>query len=326
MSFAHEISRHAVALKPRRNLPLLSLALSTLTIRECVSASGSNWSRCHSPVEYVLRQNGRSLPSAKPSLPNVSSLILTEVRANVLHVGLNRPSAQNAITLNMRRELDRCFVAAQEDRHVSVVVISGSGPHFSRGMDMVEAFGMSGETAAAMGYLPDVSPLRNMTKPTICAVEGMAKGFAVSLVEACDFCVAGEAAHFQHDEVLQGLLPAGGTLQNLTRLIGLRRATSMLLGAWPMDAQQALRAGLVSRVVGQGQALANATSLAADLARLSRPVLSEAKRLLQSSLHQSPAAAFSEESETFFRLFSLDDRIEGTSASLQHREPLFKHR
>jgi enoyl-CoA hydratase/carnithine racemase len=228
--------------------------------------------------------------------------------------------------MSMLRELDRCFTEAERDSRIAVALISGAGYDFSRGLDVTEAFGMSPQTAEKLGYIPDVSRIRDFTRPVVCALEGSVKGLGLSIAEGCDICIAGEGALFQHDEILMGLTPTGGSTQSLSQLVGMRAATSMLLAGWTMDAEEALRRGLVSRVVPKGSAVAEATTVAQSLARLSSPVLKETKRLLRLGLQRSLRDAVPDESSVFSRMFALSDRVEGTGAALQGRAPAFKNR
>ncbi|MGJ0223569.1 enoyl-CoA hydratase/isomerase family protein, partial [Streptococcus pyogenes] len=193
-------------------------------------------------------------------------------------------------------------------------------------LDLLEAFAISNDTASALGYLPSVDTWREFPKPTVCAVEGSVRNVALAFIEASDICVAGENATFQHDELSLGLLPSAGSTQLLPRLVGKKVATSMLFAGWPLNAAEALRYGLVSRVVPEGTAFAAASQLVGSLSSFSRPIVRELKRLVRASSELRLSDGIAEEARAFPTSFGLEDRTEGTGAALQERVPTFRHR
>jgi enoyl-CoA hydratase len=215
------------------------------------------------------------------------------------------------------------------DAGVRALVLTGAGARaFAAGADIKEMLEMGVEEARAWSRLGHEAGrlLETMPKPTIAAVNGFALGGGCELVLACDIRYASEAAKLGQPEVSIGIVPGWGGTQRLARAVGAGRAKELILSGRAVDAEEALRIGLVDAVYPAGELLERALELARALAAKSPLALAEAKRLAGLALQGSYADALDQEAEAFADLFATADQKEGMRAFVEKREPDFTGR
>jgi enoyl-CoA hydratase len=226
-------------------------------------------------------------------------------------------------------ELRHRLLEAAEAEDVRAVVLSGAGERaFAAGADIKEMEGMSVDEARAWGRLGHQCGhlLETMPKPTIAAVNGFALGGGCELALACDIRYASDQAKLGQPEVSIGIIPGWGGTQRLARVVGLGLAKELILSGRIVDAQEALRIGLVTAVFRPDEVLDEALALAGSLAAKSPLVLAAAKELTNRSLQGEFSAGLEEEAERFAQLFSSEDQKEGMRAFIEKRSPEFKGR
>ncbi|RYE08256.1 MAG: hypothetical protein EOP22_14430 [Hyphomicrobiales bacterium] len=240
----------------------------------------------------------------------------------VAEVLLNRPDKRNAISDEMRAELAEAFKALAADDAVRCVILTGAGTVFCAGVDLG-----SGNAATNPAERPRVSaPLDDFGKPVIAALNGSAIGGGLELALACDIRLSSNTAIFSLPEVKIGSLPGSGGTQRLARVVGIGRASEMLLTGAPIDAAQALTIGLVTRVCEPDELLAAAREMAGIIARNAPLSIRAAKQALGRSLDVELGEGLRYERELFLGLAQTEDRQEGRAAFREKRTPSFKGR
>ena len=241
------------------------------------------------------------------------------------HVQLARADALNALSVPFCREIDEALLALDAREDVRAILVSSTLKHFCAGADIREMSAMTYEEAKASGFMGCVSAPSNISKPLVVAVKGLAAGGGCELVEMCDIVVAGASARFCHPEITLAAMPGAGGTQRLARAVGKHIAMDVLLTGRALNAEEALAAGLVSRVVEDEQLEATALSIARQIASYSSPVAGRIKaavNLAQVQLEQGLAM----EHALFHTCFSEHDFKEGLAAFLEKRKPNFLHR
>ncbi len=252
--------------------------------------------------------------------------IVWEAAEGVATLTLNRPEVHNAMNERMRRELTECFAALVSDDAVRVVVVTGAGERaFSAGADIREFVEPQAptrfrETRRRVDFrqLMDRCP-----QPIIAAIRGYAFGGGLELALACDIRVAGDDARLGLTEVDLAIIPGGGGTQRLPRLVGRGKALEMILTGARLDAREALRIGLVERVVPAAQVRAAALELAKTLAAKAPVALRYAKEAVVKGLELPLANGIRLENDLSTLLRTTEDRIEGARAFLEKRKPRF---
>jgi enoyl-CoA hydratase/carnithine racemase len=252
--------------------------------------------------------------------------VLLSGRGAVRTVVFNRPAARNALSREAVRRMTRILAQCGDDDEVAVLVVTGGPKVFAAGADVSEMAGMDQREAFLSDFTGCCEALGAFRKPVIAAVEGSALGGGCELVEMCDIVIASRAARFAHPEVRLATMPGAGGTQRLPRAIGKHKAMDMLLTGRAMEAEEAERAGLVSRLVPEGEALAAAEALAGEMAALSAPVLMLIKEAAGFSARASLGDGLDHERRLFNLTFGLDDRREGMRAFLEKRRPEFRNR
>lgn len=252
--------------------------------------------------------------------------IRVEQRGRVGWITLDRPKALNALNEQLIVETVAAVRAFDRDRGVGAIVITGSDRAFAAGADIRE---MAARSATDM-YIDDpFGPWRELghvRTPLIAAVSGVALGGGCELAMMCDIILAADTARFGQPEINLGVIPGIGGTQRLPRAIGYYQAADMVLTGRPMTADEALHAGLVSRVVPAAHLADVAAEVAQTIAEKSLPAVYAAKQALRASQSTTLEAGLDTEREAFATTFALEDRTEGMAAFLDKRPARFTHR
>jgi Enoyl-CoA hydratase/carnithine racemase len=255
------------------------------------------------------------------------TLIVETPSAGVTLIRLNRPEALNALNSTLLGELSLALDAAEADEAVRCLVITGSEKAFAAGADIKE---MSDKTYAQMFsqdfFTPAARRIEQFRKPIIAAVSGYALGGGCELAMLCDFIIASETAKFGQPEINLGVMPGIGGTQRLTRFVGKSKAMDMILTARMMDAAEAERAGLVSRVVAADKLLDEALAAAARIAAQSPLAVMMNKELVNTAYETTLSTGVAVERRLFHSLFAFEDQKEGMAAFVEKRKPDFKGR
>ena len=255
--------------------------------------------------------------------------VTSEERGALLFVRLERPAKRNALTRAMLERLDEIFAGVESRRDLRAVILSGGGADFCAGTDIAELEGM-GETAArrkAARGQEVCDRIELCGTPVIAAVQGAAAGGGCELALACHLRVAALGARFSLPETRLGVIPAYGGTQRLARAVGAGRALAAMLAGEEVGAEEALRFGLVNRVVEPERLAAEAEALAQSIAETAAPLAARACLEAVTRGARLPLDdALRLEAELFARLFATEDVREGTRAFLEKRKPSFKGR
>ncbi len=254
-------------------------------------------------------------------------MIATETRGRVAVARLNRPQALNALCDQLMEELGQALRGFDADPDVAAIVITGNEKAFAAGADIKE---MQGRTYPAV-YLDDFIGKRweavtQVQKPVIAAVAGYALGGGCELAMMCDIIIAGDNARFGQPEINLGIIPGAGGTQRLTRAVGKSKAMEMVLTGRMMDAQEAERANLVSRVVPAAEVVAEAVKIGEKIAALSAPAVAVAKEAVNRAFETTLAEGVKFERRVFHALFATEDQKEGMAAFAEKRKPAFRNR
>lgn len=255
--------------------------------------------------------------------------LLTETNNRVATVTINRPGKLNALNAQAKSELRELFTNLKTDASVDVVILTGAGEKaFVAGTDIKELTELnseSGKVFSAKGQ--EVFDLiENLGKPVIAAVNGYALGGGCELALACHIRIASENAKFGQPEVNLGIIPGYGGTQRLARLIGKGRAMEMILAGNQIDAQEALRVGLVNKIVPQSELLTVAQNLAALIASKGQVAIRMALKAVNMTQETNLTDGQQLEASLFGVCCDSEDLKEGTAAFLEKRKPVFKNR
>ena len=251
----------------------------------------------------------------------------TDGALDVVLLTLNRPKQLNALNDQLMDELGAAMAAADADPQVGCIVLTGSEKAFAAGADIGAMAGFSYMDAYLGNYITrNWERMRQVRKPVIAAVAGFALGGGCELAMMCDFIIAADTAKFGQPEIKIGVIPGAGGTQRLPRFTSKAKAMDLCLTARTMDAQEAERAGLVSRVVALDKLLPEALTVAEKIAASSLPVV----MMIKESINRAYETALSEgvlfERRLFHSQFGLEDQKEGMAAFLEKRKPTFKHK
>jgi 2-(1,2-epoxy-1,2-dihydrophenyl)acetyl-CoA isomerase len=258
--------------------------------------------------------------------------VFVERRGAVFEIRLNRPELLNAVDRETIAALAAAAAEAAEDNTARAVLLRGEGAHFCAGGDITMFGELTRLTAAERrqdlyrtveALHPLLVRLRHMPKPVVAAVQGAAAGFGLSLVLAADLALAAEDAVFACGYVHLGASPDGGMTATLPAIVGLKRATELMLLGDRFDAPRALALGLVNRIVAPDQLTAEAEALAERLAAGPSEAYARTKSLIQASLGDAFDAQLRREAENFAICAATDDFVEGVRAFLEKRRPAF---
>jgi enoyl-CoA hydratase/carnithine racemase len=251
--------------------------------------------------------------------------LIVETKDRVTLITLNRPKALNALSAQLLSELMEALDAAETDDAVHCVVLTGSERAFAAGADIKE---MSTKSYADMfnaNYFgPAAERSAGSRKPIIAAVSGYALGGGCELAMLCDFIIASETAKFGQPEITLGVAPGMGGSQRLTRFVGKSKAMDMVLTGRMMDAAEAERSGLVSRLVPADKLMDEAMATAQTIAALSPLAVKMNKEMVNAAYETTLEQGLKLERRLFHSLFAFDDQSEGMAAFIEKRKPEFK--
>jgi len=253
--------------------------------------------------------------------------ILTERKGPVGILRLNRPQMLNALSVGVFKEIGKAIDEFEADDAIGAIVVTGSERAFAAGADIkemqpkgyVDMF--NADFIAEGGYR-----VAECRKPTIAAVSGYALGGGCELAMMCDIIIASETAKFGQPEITLGTIPGLGGTQRLTRAVGKSKAMDLCLTGRMMDAAEAERSGLVSRVVAPDKLMDEAIGIGEKLAALSRPAVMAAKEAINRAFETTLSEGLNAERNLFHGTFALEDRSEGMAAFIAKRPPEFKNR
>ncbi len=253
--------------------------------------------------------------------------ILVEKRGKVGLITLNRPKALNALSSGLIADLGAALDDMETDDAIGCIVVTGSEKAFAAGADIKEM----AERDFIDVYIADFitkgwERLSTVRKPVIAAVAGYALGGGCEIAMMCDFILAADTAKFGQPEITLGTIPGSGGTQRLTRFVGKAKAMEMCLTGRMMDAEEAERAGLVSRIVPADSLLDEAIRTAESIAELSRPAVLMAKESVNRAYETTLSEGVRFERRLFHATFATEDQKEGMSAFAEKRKPAFRNR
>ena len=253
--------------------------------------------------------------------------INTEVKGRVGLVTLNRPQQLNALNAKLMQELGAALRAFDADDGIGAIVIAGGDKAFAAGADIAAMKDWNFLDVYRDDYITrDWEHIRTVRKPVIAAVAGYALGGGCELAMMCDIVIAAKGAKFGQPEINLGTFPGAGGTQRLPRAVGKAKAMDLILTARMMDAEEAERAGLVSRVVPDDKLLEEALAVGAKVASFSIPAVMMAKEAVNRAYETTLAEGVRFERRLFHASFSLADQKEGMAAFVEKRKPAFKNR
>ena len=252
--------------------------------------------------------------------------ILVETRGRVGWITLNRPEALNALNTQVMKDVVAAASAFDADEGIGAIVLTGSERAFAAGADIKEMESKSGLEILMGDHFGGWAQFAGVRTPVIAAVSGYALGGGCELAMMCDIILAADTAKFGQPEVNLGVIPGIGGSQRLVRAIGYYKAADLVLTGRAMDAAEAERAGLVSRVVPAAELLDEASKTAETIASKSLPSVYAAKAALDVALETTLAEGLRFERHVFAALFDTADQKEGMSAFREKRAPDFTNR
>ena len=257
--------------------------------------------------------------------------ILTEIRGDGERrtglIRLNRPKQLNALNDALMDELGAALKAFDADDSIGCIVITGSEKAFAAGADIGFMAGFSYMDAYKGDFITrNWETIRRVRKPVIGAVSGFALGGGCELAMMCDFIIAGDNARFGQPEIKLGIIPGAGGTQRLPRAVGKAKAMDLVLTGRMMDAAEAERSGLVSRVVPADKLLDEALAAATVICAMSGPSVMMAKECVNRAFESGLSDGMDYERRLFHSLFATDDQKEGMAAFVEKRAPKFTHR
>jgi enoyl-CoA hydratase len=252
--------------------------------------------------------------------------IIAETRGKVGLIRLNRPKALNALNSQVLADIVAAAKAFDADDQIGAMVVTGSEKAFAAGADIKEMQAKTYVDAYLEDFFVGWEEFTRTRKPVIAAVAGYALGGGCELAMMCDFIIAADSAKFGQPEITLGVMPGMGGSQRLTRFVGKSKAMDMVLTGRMMDATEAERSGLVSRVVPAADLVEEAVKAAQKIADFSLPAVIMAKEAVNRSYDLTLAEGLRFERRVFHSMFALDDQKEGMAAFAEKRKPTFRNR
>ncbi|NLK95902.1 MAG: short-chain-enoyl-CoA hydratase [Clostridiales bacterium] len=255
--------------------------------------------------------------------------VILEKDSNLAVVTINRPKALNALNSDTLKDLDTVIDDLEKDNDIYAVIITGAGEKsFVAGADIAEMKDLNEEQGREFGTLGNkvFRRLENLNKPTIAAISGFALGGGCELAMACDIRIASEKAKFAQPEAGLGITPGFGGTQRLARIVGIGKAKEMIYTCDMIKADEALRIGLVNKVVPLENLLDEASAMAAKIVANAPIAVRLCKDAINRGLQVDIDKAIEIEAEDFGKCFSSEDQKEGMSAFLERRDKNFKNK
>jgi enoyl-CoA hydratase len=253
--------------------------------------------------------------------------ILVETRGKVGLITLNRPKVMNALSPDLMRELGQALTGFGADDNIGAIVITGSEKAFAAGADIKAMKDWDYMDVYKADYITaEWETMTQIRKPVIAAVAGYALGGGCELAMMCDFILAADNAKFGQPEITLGIIPGAGGTQRLPRFVGKSKAMEMALTGRMMDAAEAERCGLVSRVLPAAELVDEAIKTAQKISELSLPVLMLAKESVNRAFETTLGEGVRFERRLFHSCFATEDQKEGMAAFVDKRKPVFKNR
>jgi 2-(1,2-epoxy-1,2-dihydrophenyl)acetyl-CoA isomerase len=252
--------------------------------------------------------------------------VLFEKKGQLAVITLNRPEKYNAFNRDMALLLQKLLDECSVDDSIRAVYLSGAGKAFCSGQDLAEVSGPAAipiKTILSEHYNPIVSRLRQIPKPVVCAVNGVAAGAGANIALACDVVVAHESASFIQAFSKIGLIPDSGGTYTLPRLIGFQRASALMMLGDKVSAAEAERMGMVYRVYAAGEFAASSIALAETLAAMPTKGLAYTKEALNKALNHTLAQQLELEAQLQIAAAQTADHAEGVAAFMEKRAPVF---
>lgn len=255
------------------------------------------------------------------------SLILAQVEGQVLRLSLNRPDKFNSFNRAMALELQQHLDKAATDDNIRAVYLTGEGKAFCAGQDLAEAIDEKGpgiKTIVYEHYNPIILKLRNLEKPVVCAVNGVAAGAGANIALACDVIIAGSSASFIQAFSKIGLIPDSGGTFLLQRLVGFQRALALAMLGDKVSAADALQMGMVYKVASDEKLHIEAMQIAQTLANMPTKALGATKKLFNQGMFNNLEHQLEAEGLSQVEAAQSYDYSEGVKAFLEKRKPVFK--
>lgn len=254
-------------------------------------------------------------------------MILVDCKEPVGLITLNRPEAMNALNGQLMDEMTCALRAFEANENIRAIVITGSAKAFAAGADIKEMQSKDYMDVYMNDFITaNWEEASRCRKPIIAAVAGYALGGGCELAMMCDFILAADNAKFGQPEIKLGVIPGAGGTQRLTRFVGKSKAMEMVLTGRMMDAEEAERSGLVSRIVPVDDLLEEALKTARKIAELSLPSVMMAKECVNKSYETTLKEGVMFERRLFHSLFATEDQKEGMAAFAEKRTAKFKHK
>jgi enoyl-CoA hydratase len=252
--------------------------------------------------------------------------VIVETHGPVGLIRLNRPQALNALSSPLIEDLNKALEAFETDPAIGAIVLTGSEKAFAAGADIKEMRDKSFTDVFLGDFILRWENVSRTRKPVIAAVAGFALGGGCELAMMCDFILAADTAKFGQPEIKLGVMPGAGGTQRLTRFVGKSKAMEMILTGRMMDAAEAERSGLVSRVVPAASLIAEALNAAETIASTSRAAVYAAKESVNRAYETTLAEGIRFERRIFHSLFATENQKEGMKAFVEKRPAAFKNK
>lgn len=252
--------------------------------------------------------------------------ILVSRAERVGTITLNRPKALNALNSQVMAEVTAAAAELDADPGIGAIIITGSEKAFAAGADIKEMASLSFSEVFEADFFAAWNRLAAVRTPLIAAVAGYALGGGCELAMMCDVLIAADTAKFGQPEIKLGVLPGMGGSQRLTRAIGKAKAMDLILTGRTIDAAEAERSGLVSRVVPAEALMEEANAVATTISQMSRSAARMAKEAVNRAFESTLAEGLLYERRLFHSAFATDDQTEGMAAFTEKRAPNFTHR
>lgn len=252
--------------------------------------------------------------------------LTVSITRRVMCIQFNQPTTLNALSQELISDLSQALTYADMQDGIGAVVLTGSEKAFAAGADIKEIQSLTFPDVLKRDFVFDWECVARCRKPIIAVVRGYALGGGCELAMMCDMIYAGHSARFAQPEVTLGTMPGAGGTQRLTQLVGKMKAMELCLTGRMIDAHEAERIGLVTRVFEDADVLDQARACAHKISELSAPVVSLIKQSVQMASESLLIHGLKSERQSFYSTFALEDCAEGMRAFIEKKPPVFKHR